>query len=77
MKNAVRWYKTTANDTAIVQVYENDRWVNARNSKIYSADVDFNGTFGKASVGFATYQKALKLGYENKGLFIADALKGD
>jgi hypothetical protein len=77
MVNAVRWYKSTSEETAIVQVFENGRWVNARNSRIYTADVDFRGSFGNASEGFATFQKALKLGYENKGLFIADVIKED
>lgn len=72
MKNAVRWYKPTAEHTATVQIFENGKWVLARNSTIYTPDITFQGSFGKASEGFATYQKALKLGYENKGLFIAD-----
>ncbi len=77
MGNAVRWFKTTVNDTAIVQVFENGRWVAAHNSKIHTPDVSFSGVYGEVSKGFATFQKALKLGYENKGLFIADTQKED
>lgn len=77
MKNAVRWYKATDDVTAVVQVFEDGRWVNAQRSRIHTPDVNFKGVYGSASVGFATYQKALKLGYENKGLFVADAIKQD
>jgi len=73
----VRWYKSRNDETAIVQVFENGKWVNSRNSTIYTPDVSFGGTFGSASEGFATFQRALKLGYINQGLFIADAEKHD
>lgn len=74
---AVRWYKSQPDETAIVQVFENGKWVNARNSTIYKPDVSFSGTFGKASEGFATFQNALRLGYVNQGLFIASVEKHD
>jgi len=74
---AVRWYKIKPEDTAIVQVYEKGKWVNAKNSTIYKPDVSFNGAYGKASEGFATFQNALRLGYENKGLFIYNVEKHD
>ena len=74
---AVRWYKTKPEDTAIVQVYEKGKWVSAKNSTIYKPDVSFSGAYGKASEGFATFQNALRLGYENKGLFIAVVEKHD
>ena len=74
---AVRWYKENPESTASVQVFENGKWVNARNSTIYKPDISFSGTYGKASEGFATFQNALRLGYENKGLFVAGAEKHD
>lgn len=77
LMNAVRWFKTKPEDTAIVQVFEKGKWVNARNSAIYKPDISFKGTFGNASEGFATFQNALKLGYENKGLFISGVEKHD
>lgn len=72
MKNAVRWYKTHPEATAVVQVFEKAKWVSARNSTIYKPDID-----GNASEGFATFQNALRLGYENKGLFIYNVEKHD
>ena len=77
MNNAVRWYKSHPEDTAIVQVFENGKWVSAKKSKIYKADINFSGAFGKASEGFATFQNALRLGYINKGLFVANIEKHD
>ena len=77
MTRAVRWYKNDPHDTAIVQVYENGKWVNARNSAIYKPDVTFEGSHGKASEGFATFQNALRLGYVNKGLHIQNVEKSD
>lgn len=73
MKNAVRWYKCHVEDTAKVQVFENGKWLPARNSAAYKPDINYEN----ASEGFATFQNALRLGYENKGLFISDVEKHD
>ncbi len=76
-EKAVRWFKNNPDETAVVQVFESGRWVNAKSSTIYKPDVDFKGNFGSASKGFATFQNALRLGYVNKGLYIAGIEKHD
>jgi hypothetical protein len=76
-EKAVRWYKNNPDETAVVQVFENGRWVGAQQSTIFKPDVDFKGHFGSASKGFATFQNALRLGYVNKGLYVSGVKKHD
>jgi hypothetical protein len=64
MPNKVRWYKTSPNETATVQVNEGGGWKSYKHSRNAVPDGEF-------SAGFTTFQRCLKLGYELDNLFIA------
>lgn len=62
MKNKVRWFRPGKNESAVVQVNEGNGWISYTASKLRVPDGEF-------SPGFTTFQKVIKHGYINEGLY--------